>query len=122
MVGVAQRPACKRAVSPGHNFTATLLIDGEEFRMTAKYSDAQIRAGAAKDPDVVMTTSYEPMMALAGGEIEQSDFVSNHVDLEVHTPGKQAKFIDLLTHAIREFDWRCPVSVPVRFVRIVDFG
>ena len=41
---------------------------------------------------------------LADGEIEQSDFVSNHVDLEVHTPGKQAEIFDLLTRAIREFE------------------
>ena len=83
---------------------ATLLIDGEAFRMTAKDGHAQIRAGAAESPDVVMTTSYEPMMALADGEIDQSDFVSNHMTLEVHTPGKQAEFIDLLAQAIQEFD------------------
>ena len=103
-VAVSLGTACRRAVSPDHDFEATMLIDGEAFRMTAKNGDAQIRAGAAKSPDVVMTTSYEPMMALADGDIEQSDFVSNHVDLEVHTPGKQAEFIDLLTRAIREFD------------------
>ncbi len=103
-VAVSLGTACKRAVSPDHDFTATLVIDGEDFRMTAKCGDAQIRAGAAENPDVVMTTSYEPMMALADGEIDQSDFVSNHMTLEVHTPGKQAEFIDLLAQAIQEFD------------------
>jgi DNA-binding HxlR family transcriptional regulator len=103
-VAVSLGTACKRAVSPDHNFEATLLIDGEAFRMTAKDGDAHIRAGAAKNPDVVMTTSYEPMMALADGEIDQSQFVSNHVALEVLTPGKEAEFFDLLTHAIQEFD------------------
>ena len=61
-------------------------------------------AGAAENPDVVMTTSYGPMMALADGEIEQSQFVSKHVALKVLTPGKEAEFFDLLTRAIREFD------------------
>jgi DNA-binding HxlR family transcriptional regulator len=103
-VAVSLGTACKKAVRPDHNFTATLLIDGEEFRMMAHEGNAHISAGAAQNPDVVMTTSYEPMMALADGKIEQSDFVSNHVDLEVHTPGKQAEFFDLLTRAIREFD------------------
>lgn len=103
-VAVSLGTAAKRAVSPDHDFTATLVIDREEFRLTAKAGDAQIRAGAAESPDVIMSTSYEPMMALADGEIEQSDFVSNHVDLEVHTPGKQAEFIDLLSRAIREFE------------------
>ena len=72
--------------------------------MMARNGDAQIRAGAAENPDVVMTTSYEPMMALADGEIDQSQFVSNHVALEVLTPGKEVEFFDLLTRAIREFD------------------
>lgn len=102
-VAVSLGTACKRAVGPDHDFIATLVIDGENFRMIAKDGDARIRAGVAESPDVVMTTSYEPMMALADGDIEQSDFVSNHVDLELHTPGKQVEFIDLLTRAIREF-------------------
>jgi DNA-binding HxlR family transcriptional regulator len=103
-VAVSLGTACKRAVGPDHDFTATLLIDGEAFRMTARESEAQIRVGAAENPDVVMTTSYEPMMALADGEIEQGEFVSNHVALEVFTPGKEAEFFDLLTRALREFD------------------
>lgn len=103
-VAVSLGTACKRAVGPDHDFKATLLIDGESFRMKARDGHAQIRAGAAENPDVVMTTSYEPMMAFADGEIEQSEFVSNHVALEVFTPGKEAEFFDLLTRAMREFD------------------
>ena len=103
-ITVSLGTACKRAVSPDHDFTATLKIDGEEFQMTAKNSDVVIRAGAANNPDLVMTTSYEPIMALADGEIERSDFVSNHVELEVNTQGKQEEFFDLLTRAIQEFD------------------
>jgi len=103
-VAVSLGTACKRAVGPDHNFTATLQIDGEAFTMNAKDGDAQIRAGAAKRPDVVMTTSYEPMMALADGEIDRDQFVTNHVALKVLTPGKEAEFFDLLTRAIREFD------------------
>lgn len=103
-VAVSLGTACKRAVSPDHDFEATLLIDGEAFRMTAKDGNAQIRAGASESPDVVMTTSYEPMLALADGEIEQSQFFSGHVKLEVLTPGKETEFFDLLSRAIREFD------------------
>jgi len=103
-IAVSLGTACKRAVGPDHNFTATLLIDGEAFRLTARDCDAQIRAGAAEKPDVVMTTSYEPIMALADGDIEQDEFVSNHVAIKVITPGKENEFFDLLTRAIREFD------------------
>ena len=65
---------------------------------------AQVKAGAAENPDVVMTTSYEPMMAMADGEIEQSLFFSDHVKLEVLTPSKETEFFDLLSRSIREFD------------------
>ena len=51
-----------------------------------------------------MTTSYEPMMALADGDLSRDAFVSNHVALEVITPGKEKELFDLLTRAIREFD------------------
>ena len=103
-VAVSLGTACKRAVGPDHDFTATLLIDGEAFRMKARDSEAQIRVGAAENPDVIMTTSYEAMMALADGEIEQGEFVSKHVALTVFTPGKEAEFFDLLTRAMREFE------------------
>lgn len=103
-IAVSLGTACKRAVGPDHEFRATLLIDGEAFRMTARDGDVQIRAGAAEDPDVVMTTSYEPMMALADGDIVLGQFVSNHVELEVITPGKESEFFDLLKRANQEFD------------------
>ncbi len=103
-IAVSLGTACKKAAGPDHNFTATLLIDQEAYRLTARDSDAQIRASAAENPDVVMTTSYEPMMALADGDIAQDEFISNHVALEVITPGKETEFFDLLTRAIREFD------------------
>ena len=103
-VAVSLGTACKRAVGPEHNFEATLLIDGEAFRMTARNGNAHIRAGATDNPDVTMTTSYEPMMALADGQIEQRQFLSDHVKLEIATPGKETEFFDLLSRAIREFD------------------
>jgi DNA-binding HxlR family transcriptional regulator len=103
-IAVSLGTACKKAVGPDHDFTATLLIDGEAYQLTARDCDAHIRTGAVESPDVVMTTSYEPMMARADGDMEQDEFVSNHVALEVITPGKEIEFFDLLTHAIQEFD------------------
>lgn len=103
-IAVSLGTACKKAVGPDHNFAATLLIDGEMFRLTAGNGEAHIRAGAPENPDVIMTTSYEPMMALADGDMTRDEFVSNHVALEVMTPGKEKEFFELLTSAIREFD------------------
>jgi DNA-binding HxlR family transcriptional regulator len=103
-IAVSLGTACKRAVGPDHDFTANLLIEREAFRMTARDGDVQIRVGAAENPDVVMTTSYEAIMALADGDIARDEFVADHVALEVATPGKQIEFFDLLTRAMREFD------------------
>ena len=103
-IAVSLGTACKRSVGPDHNFTATLIIDQEAYRLIARNRDAKIRAGAAENPDVIMTTSYEPIMALADREMAQSEFVSNHVSLDVITPGKEIEFFDLLSRAIREFD------------------
>ena len=100
-IAVSLGTACKRAVGPEHDFEATLHIDGEGFRMTAGDGTAEIRAGAARNPDVVMTTSYAPMMAFADGEMAQDAFMSKHVELQVMTPGKEAEFLDLLSRAIR---------------------
>jgi DNA-binding HxlR family transcriptional regulator len=102
-IAVSLGTACKKAVGPNHSFVATILIDGETYQLTARDCDAQIRAGAAENPDIVMKTSYEPMMACADGDMEQDEFVSNHVAIEVITPGKEIEFFDLLTRAIREF-------------------
>lgn len=103
-IAVSLGTACKRAVGPDHDFTATLRIDGEDFRLMARDCAAQIRAGAAENPDVVMTTSFEPIMALADGDMALEEFIANHVALEVMTPGKEKEFFDLLTRAVREFD------------------
>ena len=102
-IAVSLGTACKRAVGPDHDFKATLLVDGESYLLAARDGSAGIRAGTEDNPDIVMTTSYEPMMALADGEMEQSEFFEKHVELDVRTPGKEAEFFDLLSRAIGKF-------------------
>jgi DNA-binding HxlR family transcriptional regulator len=102
-IAVSLGTACKRAVGPDDNFTANLLIDQEVFRMTARDGDAQICVGGTENPDVVMTTSYEAIMALADGDMARDQFVANHVGIEVLTPGKEIEFFDLLARATLEF-------------------
>ncbi len=103
-IAVSLGTACKRAAGPEHSFVATLLIDGEAFRMIALQGEVKIRSGAAENPDVVMTTSYEPMMALADGDMAKDQFIANHMELEVITAGKEMPFFDLISRAFREFD------------------
>lgn len=103
-IAVSLGTACNRSVTPGHDFEATLYIDQEQFRMIAKDCDAKIRAGAAENPDVAMTTTYDAIMALADGDMTRDDFISNHAALDIMTPGKENEFFDLLSRAIRQFD------------------
>ena len=103
-IAVSLGTACKRSVGPDHNFTATMIIDQEAFKMTAQNLDVKIHAGAAKNPDVVMTTTYRHIMALADGGMTQDEFISNYVALDVMTPGKELEFFGLLSSAIRQFD------------------
>ncbi|MCP4305159.1 MAG: hypothetical protein GY788_09855, partial [bacterium] len=51
-------------------------------------------------PDVVLTTSYEALMAVAEGEINLEDFAANHCEIEVQTAGKEADLFVLLSAAI----------------------
>jgi DNA-binding HxlR family transcriptional regulator len=103
-LAVSLGTACNRAIGPDHNFVAALMVDLEPYRLTAHNCDAQIRAGTVDDPDVIMITSYEAMMARADGDMAQDEFLSNHVALEVMTPGKEIEFFDLLARAIQDFD------------------
>ncbi len=103
-IAVSLGTACKRAVRPEHAFEATLIVDGEAFRLTAGNGNSVIRAGGSGNPDLVLTTSYEPMMALADGHLDQSAFIKDHADLDVRTPGKEGQFFDLLSRAIKEFE------------------
>jgi DNA-binding HxlR family transcriptional regulator len=103
-IAVSLGTACKKSLGPDHNFTATLIIDQEAFRLIAHYPDVKIRAGAADNPDLVMSTSYQAIMALADGDMRRDDFVANHVTLDVMTRGKETEFFDLLSRAVQQFD------------------
>ncbi len=102
-IAVSLGTACKRVVGQEHDLRAILKIDGEEFRVTAQDGNAEIRSGTVPDPDIVMTTSYDPMIAVADGAMDPQQFLSNHVDMQVMTPGKEEEFLDLFSRAIQEF-------------------
>jgi DNA-binding HxlR family transcriptional regulator len=102
-IAVSLGTACKRAVGPDHNFTANLIIDGEAYRLIAQNGSATILANASEIPDVVLTTTYDAIMALADKVMSREEFVSKHAELEVLTPGKQIEFFDLLARAVQEF-------------------
>ena len=62
-----------------------------------------MRYASAKSPDVVMTSSYEPMMAAADGEMPMDQLLRNHVQIITHTPNKDVEFMKLMGAAMTLF-------------------
>ena len=103
-IAVSLGTACQRASVPNHDFTATLRIDDEEFQMTAHAGDVKIVATVEQNSDLVMSTSYEAIMALADGDMARDEFMAKHVVLDIKTFGKEKEFFELLSRAIQQFD------------------
>ena len=105
-VAVTLGAACQRVVSDAADFVAAIVVDGEPFTLTARDGTVDMVYEAADSPDVVMTTSYEPMIAAAEGEMTMDAFVRDRVDLEERTAGKQAELMTLLADAMTLFALR----------------
>lgn len=102
-IAVTLTAACQRVVTPDLNFEAELRIDGELFALAVGDSSVEVRYAAAKDPDVIMTTSYEPMMAASEGEMAMDRFLKDHVQIVVRTPGKDRELMTLLGATMKLF-------------------
>ena len=102
-IAVTLSAACERVVSADTALVAELNVDGEPFTLTAKGGKVAMVYAPAQAPDVVMTTSYEPMLAASEGEMPLEQFVADHVTLDVHTPGKDLELLRLLGEAMEVF-------------------
>lgn len=99
-VAVTLEAACQRVVTPDMDFVAEIIVDGEHFALTAGSGSVAVRYTAAHMPDVTLTTSYEPMIAAADGRMPLDNYMARHVDLAVHTAGKEDRFLSLLAGAM----------------------
>ncbi len=102
-IAVTLSAACQRFVTPDLAFEAELDIDGELFTLSVRDAAAEMRYAPAKSPDVVMTTSYEPMVAASEGEMPMDRFMKDHVQIVTHTPGKDVELMTLLGAAMTLF-------------------
>lgn len=100
---VTLRTAIQRVVTPDLSFEAALNVDGELFTLAVRDGSVEMRYAPAKSPDVVMTTSYEPMVAAAEGEMPMDHYLKNHVQIITHTPGKDVELMTLLGAAMTLF-------------------
>ena len=60
-------------------------------------------SGTLDEPDVVMTTEYEPLLAVSEDEMPITEFLSGHVALEEKAAGKAHELMALLGHVIDLF-------------------
>ena len=93
---VTLRTAMERVVTSDLSFDAELIVDGESFAISVHERAVDMRAGAAQSPDVVMETSYEPMIAAGEGEMAMDEFMGSHVTITTHVAGKDKELVTLL--------------------------
>jgi len=102
-IAVTLGTACQRAVTDDLDFEASMIVDGEPFALSARGGKAVMLYQAAADPDVVLETTYEALLAVGEGEMDLTEFSQKHARIEVRTPGKDAEFIKLITAALALF-------------------
>ena len=100
---LSMRTAMRRVVTPDVRFEAEIIADGEHFTLDVGDGSVEMRYASAKSPDVVMTSSYEPMMAAADGEMPMDQLLRNHVQIITHTPNKDVEFMKLIGAAMTLF-------------------
>ncbi len=100
---LSMRTAMRRVVTPDVRFEAEIIVDGERFTLDVGDGSVEMRYASAESPDVVMTSSYEPMMAAADGEMPMDHLLKNHVQIITHTPNKDVEFMTLMGAAMTLF-------------------
>ena len=98
-IAVTLRVACQRVVEPETDVRAELVVDTERFTLTAKDGRVDVGYGPADDSDVVLSTAYEPMVAVADGRLPLEQF-AEHVELSAQDPAKAEQLMHLLGRAM----------------------
>lgn len=93
---VTMRTAIQRIATPDLDFDAELVVDGERFALSVHAGAVDMRVGAAQSPDVVMETSYEPMIAASEGEMAMDEVMRSHVTITTHVAGKDQELMTVL--------------------------
>lgn len=80
-IAVTLRVACQRVADSNLCLRAQLLIDGEPFSFTVDRGIVDVKAGTVANPEVTLTTSYEPLIAVADGGLALEEFASKWMKL-----------------------------------------
>ena len=103
-VAVTLGAAAERIAPHGLNVVAGLVVDDEELEIRAEDGLASVSYRPAKDPDVVLHTSYDALMALSEGEITEQVYLQDHCQIKVSTPGKEDELFALLSMILSVFN------------------
>ena len=99
LLAVTLQNALRRVDLGDRDLTVELVVDGEPFTVAVTPSNASVTYGAPDDRQVLATSSYEPLMAAAAGEMPLDAFRANHVSLE-GDPVAMLAFRDLMTRVM----------------------
>lgn len=100
-IAVTLKMACRRVVGADTDLQAEIIVDSERFTLAAKGGLVDVRLAGIDDPDVTLTTTYEPMVAVGDGRLTMDEYAANHATIVPHRTGKDAELADLLGRAIR---------------------
>ena len=70
------------------------------LRTDGKDGQVDVLYGAAEDNDVVLSTAYEPMMAVADGRLTLEQFAADYVELTTEDPANAEQLMHLLAGAM----------------------
>ncbi len=83
LAAITLQNALRRVVAPTLTLRAELVLDGESFVVDVLPGELPVvRYGVPESADVVVRSSYEPLMAAAAGELPLGRFRSEHVHLQ----------------------------------------
>ena len=98
-IAITLKEALRRVVDPATHLRAGLLVDDEAFEITVADGDVQVYYRTPSDVDVVVATTYEPLIAAGDGDLPLDQFVANHVRLIDGDPAKRDELLTLLGRA-----------------------
>jgi DNA-binding HxlR family transcriptional regulator len=99
-VALTLKVACRRVIDPHTCLNAELLIDGQRLELLVGDGEVDINYRAATDPDVIMETSYQPMVAVMDGMLSPEQFAKDHVKARAADPRKLQELMELLARAV----------------------
>ena len=101
-IAVTLRVACQRVVDPDMTLHAELDVDGEPFSFTVDRGVVQVTIGKPSDPEAILKTSYEPMIAVADGALSLERFGAEHVELSGPSATQGQALAELMSRAMRQ--------------------